>query len=42
MFEWSRSAKRRIDWKSSLKMATPVGAVVGSVGASCAACASAW
>ena len=29
MLAWSRSANRRIDWKSSAKIATPVGAVVG-------------
>jgi hypothetical protein len=40
MLAWSRSAKRRIDWKSSAKIATPVGAVVGVVGL--VACALAW
>ena len=32
MFLWSRSAKRRIDWKSQAKLASPSGTVVGSVG----------
>ena len=33
MFAWSRSANRRTDWKSSAKIATPVGVLVGSPGA---------
>jgi Ca-activated chloride channel family protein len=32
MLPWSRSANLRIDWKSDAKIATAVGAVVGSVG----------
>jgi hypothetical protein len=38
MFAWSRSANRRSGRKSKAKLASPVGAVVGSFG--CSACLS--